>query len=131
MPAQTAWAWVYRSHAPLRLVRNAVVVESHADTKRGNVFVSAIYRLYAPVQIDGSMYRVKLTVKDLTAPDNPAKLLHALEAVEIENAPLGTFPASSATNASVQQGQPTTGRWISIRQLMTGAQLQNGTPVAE
>ena len=84
------------------------------------VFVSAIYRLYALVQIDGSMYRVKLTVKDLTAPDNPAKLLHALEAVEIENAPLGTFPASSATNASVQQGQPTTGRGAVDAQTLNG-----------
>lgn len=108
-----------------QLSRHAVVAESHPDIEHHNEFVKAVYRLYAPLAINGVLYRVKLTVKDYRAIGNK-KMLHALAAVEIENAPLGTLPTSSA-EALVQSGQPTTGREISISDLLSGATLFDGT----
>lgn len=103
------------------LARNAVVVEIHPDIEHHNRDVRAVLRLYAPLFIDGVMYRVKLTVKDYKAPGDP-KMLHALAAVEIENAPLGTLPAYSGAEA-LQPDQPTTGRTLSIADLLAGATL--------
>lgn len=110
------------------LARNAVVAEKHPYLEHQNEFVEGIYRLYAPVEIDGKLYRAKLTVKDYKTTGNP-KMLHALAAVEIENAPLGTLPTSSA-DASVQSGQPTTGRTISIADLLDGAIMNDETSYA-
>jgi hypothetical protein len=105
------------------------VAESHPDIEHRNPFVASVYRLYAPVLIDGKIYRVKLTVKDY-AGISAQKQLHALAAVEIENAPLGTFPAS-LDESKVQPGQPTTGREISISDLLSGATLFDGSPLME
>ena len=79
--------------------------------------------MYAPVTIGSSVYRAKLTVKDYGDP----KRLHALSAVEIESAPLGTLPAYSGAEA-LQQGQPTTGRTINITDLLRGATRNDGSP---
>lgn len=46
------------------LACNAVVADSHPDEEHRNEFVQAVYRLYAPLTINGVVYRVKLTVKD-------------------------------------------------------------------
>jgi hypothetical protein len=85
--------------------------------------VLSVLRLYAPLSINGVAYRVRLTVKDYGDP----RMLHALSAIEIENAPLGTLPAYSSAEA-LQQGQPTTGRSISISDLLKTATLENGEP---
>lgn len=106
------------------LALHAVVAERHPDIAHQNEFIEAILRLYAPLSIGGKLYRVKLTVKDYKAGE---KLLHALEAVEIENAPLGIFPPS-AYNDALQTGQPTTGRTITIAHLLENATLQDGSP---
>lgn len=106
-----------------RLAKRAVVAERHSDDEHRNPDVVAVFRLYAPVSINGVLYRAKLTVKDYGKP----KMLHALAAVEIENVPLGTLPAYSGAMA-LQQGQPTTGRALSINDLMNGATLNNGMP---
>ena len=108
------------------LARNAVVAESHPDLEHHNEFVVAVYRLYVPLEINGVLYRVKLTVKDYIGPDTK-KALHALAAVEIENAPLGTLP-TSISEEMLQSGQPTTGRILSIADLMRGANLNDGQP---
>ena len=108
------------------LARHAVVAEKHPDFEHYNEFVLAIYRLYAPLEINGEMHRVKLTVKDYIGPD-AKKALHALAAVEIENAPLGTLP-TSVSEETLQSGQPTTGRTLSIADLLAGATLNNGEP---
>lgn len=105
-----------------QLALRALVAERHPDAAHGNPDVIAILRLYAPLAIGGKLYRVKLTVKDYKAGN---KLLHALDAVEIENAPLGIFPAYSIAGA-IQQGQPTTGRTITIADLLKNATLSNG-----
>ena len=110
------------------LVQRAIVAERHPDTAHNNEFVDAIYRLYAPASIAGRLYRIKLTVKDLRQSSDVRKLLHALDAIEIENAPLGTLPNFSA-GAELGTAQPTTGRTLSIADLLAGATLQDGTPI--
>lgn len=106
------------------LAKHAVVGEIHGDDEHRNPDVKAILRLYAPLMIESKLYRAKLTVKHYTTEGDP-KLLHALAAVEIENAPLGTLPAYSG-DESLQQGQPTTGRTVSIADLLCGAIANDG-----
>lgn len=106
-----------------QLAKRAVVAERHTDDEHRNPDVLAVVRLFAPVSINGTLYRAKMTVKDYGDP----KHLHALSAVEIENAPLGTLPAYSGAEA-LQQGQPTTRREISISDLLRGASRNNGDP---
>lgn len=108
------------------LAKNAIVAERHADDRHANPDVKAVLRLYAPLSIDGVLYRVRLTVKDYGNP----KTLHALSALEIENAPLGTLPAYSGAGA-LQQGQPTTGRTMSISDLLRNAMLESGKRYGE
>ncbi|WP_293995713.1 hypothetical protein [Sphaerotilus sp.] len=107
------------------LVCHAVVAEIHADEAHRNPDVEAVLRLYAPVSVAGVLYRVKLTVKAYRVPGEP-KRLHALSSAEIENAPLGIFPSYSSAEA-LQTDQPTTGRTVSVRDLLRGAQRQDGT----
>jgi hypothetical protein len=102
------------------LISNAVLAESHQDSKHGNEHVIAVHRLYAPIDINGNLYRVKLTVKDYILNDGKGrKNLHAIEAVEIENehAPMGTLPSDAMQGIA----QPTSGRSLSIAQLLSGA----------
>ncbi len=112
------------------LVLRAVVAERHLDARHENKFVRAVLRLYAPALIGESLYRVKITVKDFQRGDDARKLLHALEAIEIESAPLGTLPTYPAETAQ-QSTQPTTGRTMTIADLLRGAQRQDGTPLRE
>lgn len=108
------------------LARHAVAAESHPDDAHKNPDVRAVYRLYAPLLIGQDLYRVKLTVKDYLGAESKRQL-HALEAVEIENAPLGIFPSYSNAEA-FQTGQPTTGRALSISDLLDGATMNAGNP---
>lgn len=105
------------------LARYAVVAERHADTQHRNPDVQAILRMYAPLSMGGTLYRAKLTVQDYKGSDK--RHLHALSAVEIENAPLGTLPLYSGAEA-LQAAQPTTVRTLSIAKLMSGARMQSG-----
>lgn len=76
------------------------------------------------MQINEALYRVQITVKDYDLSDNPHKL-HALESFEIEDDLLGILP-SSPPDGVVQKDQPTTGRTISIEELMRGAKRNDG-----
>ncbi|MCY1197251.1 Large polyvalent protein-associated domain 3 [compost metagenome] len=108
------------------IVDRAVLAESHPDGKRANADVQGIHRLYAPVEIDGMPYRAKLTVKDYKGKASGEKTnLHALEAVEIENAPPGTFPTYQPLEAG-RTDQPTTGRAISIADLLRDSTREGG-----
>jgi hypothetical protein len=107
------------------LSRHAVAAEQHSDYEHQNPDVIAVFRLYAPVSIDGVLYRAKLTVKDYKDSGN-TKTLHALAAVEIEDAPLGTLPSYSS-DESLQTAQPTTGRMITVAELLKNATLYDGT----
>lgn len=108
------------------IVDRAILAESHLDGKRANADVQGIHRLYAPVEIDGQPYRAKLTVKDYKGKASGEKTnLHALEAVEIENAPPGTFPTSQPLEAG-RSDQPTTGRAVSISDLLGSSTREGG-----
>ena len=88
------------------LVRYAVLAETHQDKQHNNNHVKAVHRLYAPVEIDGKLYRTKLTVKDYVLNNGTErKNLHAIETIEIENAPMGIVPP----NQNDQAAQPTSG----------------------
>lgn len=104
------------------LARHAVLAESHQDVEHKNPEVTAIHRFYVPLTINRRLYRVKITVKDYMAAYG-RRNLHALESIEIENAPLpGTLPAHVTRDTRTQQAQPTTaGRTISIADLLRSA----------
>lgn len=106
------------------LAKNAIAAERHLDEEHRNPDVIGVVRLYAPLRISGVFYRAKLTAKEYR---DGGKVLHALAAVEIENAPLGTFPSYSGTGV-LQTGQPTTGRTMSIADLFQGANQNDGEP---
>lgn len=108
-----------------QLARVAVVADRHEDEHHHNPDVKSVLRLYAPLSLDGVLYRVRLTVKDYGDP----RMLHALSAIEIENAPLGILPSySSPDESGLQKAQPATGRTISVSDLLRGAQLNDGQP---
>jgi hypothetical protein len=111
------------------LVRRAVLTETHPDLAHHNPQVAEVHRFYAALVVDGVLYRVKLTGKTFVPRLGQTRVLHALSAVEIENAPLGTLPAHGTPKASKPQAQPTTGRIISITDLLAGATLWDGTPL--
>lgn len=114
------------------LTRWAVLAERHVDDTHQNEFVAAVYRFYAPLRVAGQACRVKLTVKEYKSGAGVAgRMLHALSSVEIENAPLGTLPASTYEKQVLQQAQPTTGRFVSVRELLRGAQRHDGSPFAQ
>ena len=92
-----------------------------------NEYVQWIYRLAAPALIEGRLYRLKLTVKDWQQGSQSRKLLHALEAVEIESALPGTLLNSPQANG-VGTAQPTTGRTLTIAELLAGAKRNDGMP---
>ena len=110
--------------AILGLVNSAVLTETHSDKEHKNPDVKVIHRFYAPVSIGGTLYRVKLTVKDYVFTDgrDGRKNLHAIETIELEkgNALLGTLPSYS-TSSDVQIAQPTTRRTLSISDLLKNA----------
>lgn len=114
------------------LSRYAVRAETHPDLTHDNPDVQAVHRLYVPMQLDGKIYRVKLTVKEYSAIEQSSDTaLHALEAVEIEewSAPPGNISTYSNPVEGLQSSQPTTARAMSVLQLLATAKLQNGQPM--
>ena len=93
------------------LVRQAVVVERQAAGQGRDALVQAVYRLLAPLQVDGQLYRVRLTVKQFAQDGDVRQLLHALDSIQIDGAPLAG-----------------TGRRISVAELLRGATRQDGKP---
>ena len=64
------------------IVENAVLAESHPDSRHENSDVIGIHRLYAPVSIDGKLHRAKLTVRDYQSKSTGDKTrLRRLEAI--------------------------------------------------
>lgn len=111
------------------LVWHAVLVESHVDLEHGNPQVLMIHRLYAPLTIGCHLFRVKLTVKTFAPGSVGDRVLHALSAAEIENAPLGTLPVHEILKEPKPQAQPTTGRTMTIADLLRGARQNDGHPI--
>ena len=109
------------------IVENAVLAESHPDSRHENSDVIGIHRLYAPVSIDGKLHRAKLTVRDYQSKSTGDKTrLRRLEAIEIENAPMGTLPMPEANLQTT--AQPTSGRIsLSVRELLRDSKRDDGT----
>lgn len=109
------------------IVENAVLAESHPDSRHENSDVIGIHRLYAPVSIDGKLHRAKLTVRDYQSKSTGDKTrLRRLEAIEIENAPMGTLPMPEANLQTT--AQPTSGRLsLSVRDLLRDSKRDDGT----
>ena len=109
------------------IVENAVLAESHPDSRHENGDVIGIHRLYAPVSIDGKLHRAKLTVRDYQSKSTGDKTrLRRLEAIEIENAPMGTLPMPEANLQTT--AQPTSGRLsLSVRELLRDSKRDDGT----
>nr|DAR39555.1 MAG TPA: crystallin beta/gamma motif-containing protein [Caudoviricetes sp.] len=109
------------------IVENAVLAESHPDSRHENSDVIGIHRLYAPVSIDGKLHRAKLTVRDYQSKSTGDKTrLRRLEAIEIENAPMGTLPMPEANLQTT--AQPTSGRLsLSVRELLRDSKRDDGT----
>jgi catechol 2,3-dioxygenase-like lactoylglutathione lyase family enzyme len=110
-----------------QLVRYAVLAENQPDIEHHNPQVETVHRFYAAVLIDGVLYRVKLTGKTFTSDSGHGKVLHALSSIQIENALLGTVPAYETDKPSKPQAQPTTGRTLTITELLKNATLHDGT----
>lgn len=70
----------------------------------------------------------ELTGEELGGDLGP-RVLHALEAKEIKGAQPGISPPYSSAEA-LRTGQPTTGRTLSIKDLLRGAVRHDGTPYA-
>jgi hypothetical protein len=109
------------------IVRSAVLAENHPDLEHGNPQVETIHRLYVPVTIEGVLYRIKLTAKSFIPESGKARVLHALSAAEIDCALLGTVPAYETGIPSKPQAQPTTGRTVTITELLKNATMQDGS----
>lgn len=104
------------------LVRWAKRVETHPDVQHANDHVGAVHRFYVAMSMDGTLYRVKLTVKEYVAGIKAGEMaLHALQAIELEEmggTSPGTLPNRAGFATSDQTTQPTTRRVISLTELI-------------
>ena len=116
------------------LLRNAVLVESRPDT-RGVPEIKAIHRMYAPVRVDGTTYRAKLTVKEFS--DGRRLYDQSLTTLEMQNPAQGgaarigeNVVANQTTPNSVAVGfadsSPTE---MTVGDLMAGVKRDDGTSV--
>ena len=68
-----------------RVAQIAVLAESHVDVAHSNPDVQAIHRMYAPIEIEGTLWRVMLTIRDYTGSRSGGrKNLHALQTSRIK-----------------------------------------------
>lgn len=113
------------------LVRWAKRLETHFDVKHENPDVGAVHRFYVPVQIGGILYRVKLTVKEyLQKKNRPEQMvLHALEVQEMSVPNLHTYQKYSSNFQLRPEHSDLGGHKLSIKQLLQGAKLNDGTPL--
>ncbi len=108
------------------LIRNAVLADIHADRK-GEMQVHEMWRLYAPLEIDGRTYRVKLTVKNRT---DGVRQFHELDALQIENPAVNTQEVA-AIGSTPCPVRPAGRSVISIAQLLADANRDSdGQPFA-
>ncbi len=81
----------------VELLERAVLAEIQPPRKSGDEGnLKAVYRLYAPAQINSALYRVKLTVKAYTD-SNERNIHYDLDLVEIENSVRVTGDDSART----------------------------------
>ena len=94
-----------------KVAERAVPAESHEDTMHRNPDIAGIHRMYAPVEINGTLYRVRLTVRDYTCIRSGERTnLHALETHVIDEIKIEKRPDISSQTTpkdSVESGQIT------------------------
>jgi hypothetical protein len=103
------------------LLKIAVLVESHADTK-GRAEILRTHRLYAPLSMEGVLYRVKLTV--LEQRDGRRYYVHELTELQKET-PTGSPRSESVDSQRAQVGESS----VSIGDLLAGVNLNSGEDV--
>ncbi|KWT84146.1 hypothetical protein [Candidatus Magnetominusculus xianensis] len=81
------------------LIENAVLGETHSD-KKGSPHIKNIHRFYAPLEIDGKLYRAKLTVRE--SADGKKFYDHSL--TEIEK-PVGSYARDTFSGSAPRTQQ--------------------------
>jgi hypothetical protein len=108
------------------LVSRAILAESHEDFVNKNPDVQAIHNFFAPLEIGGRLYRVKLIVRDYKGEGSGEKTkLRAIAAVEIGSVLPGLH---TLRETHAESAQPTTGRSVSIALLLKDARRNDGKP---
>ena len=106
------------------VIRESVDAEQHADFKKGEDGVRSaenginpdvtIHRLYGAVRIDGKVYRVKVTLKEDTQNEKPAKKAYSYEATKIE--------LLAGTLVKPEDDDPNTNNSITAAKLLNGVE---------
>ncbi|MDR1144902.1 MAG: hypothetical protein LBK71_02045 [Verrucomicrobiales bacterium] len=83
------------------LFKNAALVETRAD-RNNNPDIMAIHRFYAPLNVTGEIYAVKLTVKSLTAKEQGNRI-YTVEALDMAKPDIKRVePAKNNPATSIQ-----------------------------
>jgi len=105
-----------------QLIKNAVLGESYVDRK-SSPQIQMVHRFYAPVDIKGTLYRAKLTIKEYR---NQTHKFYALEAVEIESPAVNAHDVVSSKDQLTHE-RPAELSKISIADLLQNATKNDGT----
>ena len=110
------------------VIRESVDAEQHADFKKGEDGVRSaenginpdvtIHRLYGAVRMDGKVYRVKVTLKENTQNEKPAKKAYSYEATKIE--------LLAGTLVKPEGDDPNTNNSITAAKLLNGVEKSYG-----
>ena len=80
-----------------RLFENAELLESKLD-RNGVPDIKAIHRYYAPMFLNGEIYAVKITVKELSNPDQKNRI-YSVESIDIKKAPEQSVKTDNLDNS--------------------------------
>ena len=80
-----------------RLFENAELLESKLD-RNGLPDIKAIHRYYAPMFLNGEIYAVKITVKELSNPDQKNRI-YSVESIDIKKAPEQSVKTDNLDNS--------------------------------
>ncbi|MBF0456731.1 MAG: hypothetical protein HQK99_02430 [Nitrospirae bacterium] len=100
------------------LIENAVLAETHPD-KKGSADIINIHRFYAPIEIDGKLYRAKLTVRE--SADGKKFYDHSL--TELEK-PVGSY-AKDIPEGNIPRTQQQA-HTISVKDLLRDVKTSDG-----
>ncbi|PWR24987.1 hypothetical protein [Zavarzinia aquatilis] len=106
------------------LLDRAILIETRADRKKDRNIL-AVHRLYAPLQLDGRLYRVLLTIKDTTA--GRRFYDHRLTEIVEVGAVTTEGGAPSAEGAARLGPSPTSS--VSLENLLAGVNFDDAVPV--
>ncbi|MBF0487680.1 MAG: hypothetical protein HQK98_05910 [Nitrospirae bacterium] len=100
------------------LLENAVLVETRPD-RDNNPDIKNIHRFYAPLELEGKLYRAKLTVRETA---NGKKYYdHSLKEIE---KPVGHYPGDTSSGSAPRAQQQA--RTLSVKDLLNGVKTSDG-----